>query len=224
MPAGLQVFNAGGSVQVDQDYRNYHLYEVRQFYCPNSFSGVYTGWGWMDVVGGRADDLIGFMGTGAVYFFAGDYGSFRRYQILKQNGPGYVTVLIFRQGIATGPVNAGLQVFKADGTIAFDSSRPYMRVLDFLYNQGLDRTYAGRTVGIIQLMNAYGVQESPLGDPTAPRGYVSLFNTMTFGTNGSQAMVTYYTYDQIMSQDPQGYESNGSLYYAAMVVDMTGMV
>lgn len=189
MPAGLQVFNDSGTIQVDQDYISFSmsakgtLSMARDPDLHPQFMAI----GQVTVAG--ANPIIAFLPpTGGLigvnllsrrqvgnqftfYFRAKTGGSFNLdYWIFDSAGYG-----------VGGGQNFGLQIFKADGTIAFDSGTKPIRiagVIDLVATNsaasGSVAIPAGKTYAIVQGSFALGFTQTFDGWQTDQEGQIEL--------------------------------------------------
>jgi hypothetical protein len=137
MTAGFQSFNDGNTVQIDQDYAGFALRQkgsVNMIYDtdphPNPMRiGSVT-------VTGAQNPIVAFNGPAAIAMHGVQVsGSTRTFQFRAQSSSDFtMNYWVFDnaavgQGINTG---FGLQVFKADGTLAWDSNMKTLRVVDVI--------------------------------------------------------------------------------------------
>jgi hypothetical protein len=128
MPAGFQIINDSGVVQVDQDFKNYALYSKTTISSwSNSWnsgtgSSVYSASVSVPASGSYVVALV----TDSTSYAAVMYGStIMAYR--STSGFPSVTAYVFAAPGASG-ATSGLQVFDAAGEVAFDAALKYMRV------------------------------------------------------------------------------------------------
>lgn len=178
MPAGLQVFNDSGTIQVDQDYVSFSL--SAKGVCSMTldpalhpqpmYIGSVTVAGQNPIIafrppvqstpGGPAVNLLSRQQSGNQFTF-----HFRA----KHNQPFSLEYWVFDSagyGIGGG-MNFGLQIFKADGTIAFDSGTKPIRVVGVIdlvatnsASAGAVAVPTGKTYAIVQGSFALGFTQT----------------------------------------------------------------
>lgn len=153
MPAGLQVFNDTGIVQIDQDWLNFALVEKGSVSLDTSLGG---GWGnayyGEFTRSGLINPVVAFRANGdqAVSILNSVVsGANRTFRFVGLGGE-TVTWYLFDSVDVTGVTdNYGLEVFRADGARAFHSSVPCMRVAGQATGASLSLP-AGRDYAVVQ--------------------------------------------------------------------------
>ena len=152
MPAGLQVFNDSGIVQIDGTYSNLQLtakgtastsmQNLSYFTQANGtfrYNTPYT--------------TVSFTGNTPVFAVSGDStvsvvstsvsGSVWTVGIITPNGPASFEWYVFDEASSSGG-NYGLQVFNDSGVLVFDSSNKYFRQIGYVF--GVVPTYSANNV------------------------------------------------------------------------------
>ena len=213
MPVGLQSIGDHGAVQIDQDYRNYHLSQVKE---------VWVGSGSATVdFGGLVAPLIGIYDSGDGACFrtitrTGDYGLFRVFR----KSPGTVKIVVFDL-IPPTNTGCGLQVFDGSGSLVFDSGAKYMRVLDHRGEQGTFGYGVGK-VAVIPF-SQYMRSDFLPWPPSPNTHYNILVQASYFAASGNVVTVSEATisnHPEVYFMDRPAYETfNHQLGY--LVVDIT---
>ena len=156
MPAGMQIWNNGSFIQIDDTYSNYALYSKASVAAssagPTRFFGYYVD------VSVPAAAMVAFASIYAVCLeriVTSGSTKIYRYRSATANAP--ITVYIFLPASQMGPVgNVGFECFKADGTLSFSTGYEYMRVVQYdfaeIYESSLGTVGlpGGRTYAIVQ--------------------------------------------------------------------------
>jgi hypothetical protein len=129
MPAGFQIINDGGVVQVDQDFKNYALFSKTTIssWPSNWNSGtgasVYSASVSVPASGSYVIALVTDSTSYASVMYGGTVMAYR-----STSGLPSVTAYVFAAPGASG-ASSGLQVFDAAGQVVFDAALKYMRVV-----------------------------------------------------------------------------------------------
>lgn len=128
MPAGFQIINDSGVVQVDQDYKNYALYSKTTITSWSSSWNSGTGGTVFSAAvpippsGSYVIALITSGASSASVMYGGTV------MATAPSGTPTVTAYVFAAPTASGSTS-GVQVFDASGGVVFDSALKYMRVV-----------------------------------------------------------------------------------------------
>ncbi|WCD83007.1 hypothetical protein [Pseudomonas sp. TUM22785] len=121
MLAGIEIVNDWGTTQITEAYANFVLtgkYEV----------AISTYVGYLSVRG--TNPILAFRGGGRCCVTAFTLDGDTHHFTFRCNVSGTVTVYVFDSPSPYQPTGReGLQVFKADGSLGYDSSFPYMKIL-----------------------------------------------------------------------------------------------
>lgn len=142
MAYGIQFINTSGSVQVDQDYRNYTLIAKT----------TYTSGGTITLPASLSNIVIALRCSGETWIR--NYNSTNN-TIGVFGGSGGFTLYYFAPTVATTTSGYGIAVFNASSQICFSSSEKYMKVVavtkvsDILSTSTANNifTYSGLTTG-----------------------------------------------------------------------------
>lgn len=126
MPAGLQIINDNGVVQIDENYKNLEFKGKYDVYIPD-----YNQTGYLNTPG-YASEVVAIGDTGddnvMLWSKTGAPGGYE-YQLRKtNNGPRTIPVYVFGEPAAPAASGVGLQVFNGSGQLTYDSQRKYMKV------------------------------------------------------------------------------------------------
>lgn len=155
MPAGLQVIGSHGIIQVDENFSNL------AYRGSGSFSGSLTLSGLnFPVLAFRPGNV---QGTSISRIVAGGGGNFTWHFTGSGSGNYWLFDIPEQSG------SFGLQVFRADGSLAFDSGRRYMKVVSGFYdfgnhNSGTNNTGASDS-GSVAIVQAAPPNWRTGGDP-----------------------------------------------------------
>lgn len=175
MPSGLQVFNENGGFIIDGTYMNLCLAkkETKSSQPQGNFNQISFSYLASDpteippVLAISCDKRV--IISGPVVSAGGQYD----WLVISYAGPATATGYIFRGPPATGG-NHGMQVFNDSGALVFDSTFPYMRIIDLIYDPPSNSEPAPRTKtypGIVQIaffQNTFAVEQSCFQFPDTP--------------------------------------------------------
>jgi hypothetical protein len=142
MALGLFAKGDSGAVQIDENYHNLSLIQKSTVATTANLPGSSTGISYYDLIVPNcvAPVLALTCALAATYLISDISGSTYTFRILVGNpdraantAGTAVTYYLFDAPLAGGS-GFGLKVFKADGSIAFNSNYPPMRVVDFWPN------------------------------------------------------------------------------------------
>lgn len=223
MPAGFQAINQDNFVQIDQDYRNYLLFDTLTVNCTTpTRSAYYTD---VDLPYG-VDAFIAYLDSDyACHSVVSVNGSTVRYRFFKLGSPGLVKIAVFRISPPAGS-QYGMQVFDASGALVFDALMPYMRIIEFLQGPnatGVNKNY-GRRVAVAQARREWLAREAPLGQGT-PDQWTYVYDSMFASAANGIVRTTYANIDVIGPYSGMQYNGvdGGSNYAAYLVLDFTGL-
>lgn len=147
MTAGIQIFNDSGTVQFDQDYTNLALK------TKGTFTIGSPGYTTVQVANCKTPLVAVILaGSFAVFQWFSADGTTLNFSVSGTVGAA-VTYYVFDQPGA--PANYGLVVYRADGSVAFDATKQYARIVgvlagtSFTDNAGTYSYPAGRTYALI---------------------------------------------------------------------------
>lgn len=118
MANGIEIINQNNHIQISSNYQNFALKEVK-----------------------RKLNRTDFLHSGAFFAIKPDISTAENYNICsaysnKDHNFGNATAYVFDQANnVTSNSNVGLQIFKDNGEIAFDSNLRYMKVIDSSFKQ-----------------------------------------------------------------------------------------
>lgn len=145
MPAGIQILNTTGSVQVDETYSNFYLTAKGSVTIADITiaSGASTR-GAMVTVNGSSP-LLAWRGAPATVQYVSRIGNSWTYTLLSSAANGTaVHWYAFDSCENYAPsVGHGLQVFRADGKLAFDSTALFLRPKQLITRSVLGGSYGG---------------------------------------------------------------------------------
>jgi hypothetical protein len=223
MTAGFQAINQNNFVQIDQDYKNYLLYETRTINCTTPTRNAY----YTDVdLAYGVDAFIAYVDSDyACHSVVSVSGNTVRYRFFKLGSAGAITIVVFR--VSPPAISQfGLQVFDASGALVFDALMPYMRILDFIQGpniSGLNNNY-GRRVAVAQGRRIWVAREAPLGQGTTDQ-WTYVYDSMFASASGGIVRTTYGNIDVIGPYTGMQYNGvdGGSDYGAYLVLDFSGL-
>jgi hypothetical protein len=219
--AGIQVWNQNDFLQIDQNYKNYLMYETRAISCNTQVSNAcYAD---VDLPYG-VDAFIGYVDSDfACHSVLSVSGSTVRYRFFKIGGPGTINIVVFRVSPPSGSTY-GMQVFNAAGELVFDALMPYMRIVDFIQGEnvaGVNFDY-GRRVAVVQARRQWRAREGPIGS-SPPFQWLYTYDSTFASASGGVVRTTYANIQVIgPNPDPQyNMFEGGSDYGAYLVLDFT---
>lgn len=137
--AGLTVYNDSSTIQIDSTFMNYGLvskgvltFQIPDASVPSPTPPKITVTGRNPLIAYRSDITVSPVRSKSGNSFVFEFQVFS-----KSVQPQTKTIEYFIYDEPVGQGTYGLQVFDANGKLVFDSSRPYMKVLDVI-----DRTAA----------------------------------------------------------------------------------
>ena len=230
MTTGIQVYNDYGSILVDENYSNLAVRQkgsatissygyITTFKVPNCTSpmvavqasnGLANASTWLDSDGTTLNVYIG-----------GDPGT-------------AVTWWVF--DVPINPASYGLVIYKSDGSLAFDATKQYIRIVDVVSGSDFPtppytKSYpSGRSYGFVTLKAGYWrwIHSNP--DSGAPDNGNTLGWVVTTQTKGTRAKfsgqtvtVDYWT-ESTSVPGPKGVNlnANNSPQWKYAIVDVTG--
>lgn len=167
MPAGLEVHNDSNVLTIDSTFQNISIVSSGSVFCNVIDRNTYTG---LVVVSGK-NPILGFISSiGVSCILVGRSGASHTYRVyLDSEAAATVNYWVFDTPDAGSGSNFGLQVFNGAGELCFDAARRYLRVLGFFNQQalpgeGVDVTFAGKTIMSLPLTLGYWYTATPLPD------------------------------------------------------------
>ncbi|MBV6853746.1 hypothetical protein P2C08_14090 [Xanthomonas perforans] len=221
MPAGLQIINSNGFIQIDETYRNLHFKR----------KGTATTNVVAPGVAGNSSVQIQISDVNAMMLIAVRCSSLVSMTSYNINGSTVTVGLVVNARVGatvdwyafdTAPQAAaatyGLQVFNASGQIVFDSAHSPMRVVDTYQvngSAGNTRTYpAGRSYAAVFSPGIYVVPVN--AGPEGSNGYAVNLPGVRIGSSSGDVTVAPF---QI--QGSSGSSFNQTLPSNVMVIDVT---
>lgn len=185
MPAGLQVINSNGFVQIDENFRNLVFKE----------KGTFSGSPYTFTKSGLISPVLAFRSTGptgvGLDYISRGAGGAHTWHALDPgfNGDWW----LFDVPTDLGG-NVGLQVFTAAGNLAFDSNRKYMKPYpNGQIAYGLHTT-SSDPLGVFEPTGTFGwVFSTPPWYRTGGDIDTHVFRRYNLGLNGSEEYVSYQT-------------------------------
>lgn len=173
MEAGLQIFNDDSFIQLDSNYKNLEFKSKGTFSIAasdGSSGGSNISFTNVSFVG--VQPIIALNCANPCYAsFVSRSGNTWTFQIY--NGSNFAITgeyFFFDEPAATSSGKLGLQIFKEDGTLGYDSNKSYMRVLEYLSTTGssadVTKSYPGKKVAFS--MSDFGYRMVVTASPTDP--------------------------------------------------------
>ncbi len=148
MPTGLKIYNDSGIKQIDENFKNFVLVKAGSVTCSTSqSSGGVTKYYASISLTNAVNPLIALKCSdsyGICPYFASISGTTWTFIIFTRNSGVTVNYWIFDE-IASVTETAGLTIFKADGSVAYHSSKYPLRIVG-----GLGAYTSGRSYAVIQ--------------------------------------------------------------------------
>lgn len=126
MPAGIQVINTAGTITIDENYQNLALRASGGMYFTENGSQTAT----FNYGLSLRKPLCALRVTGAPAGVASCW-TFNGTTNVKITGIAGASVTWYVFDVPYAVSNAGLQIFRGDGTLCFDSGNKYARVVDY---------------------------------------------------------------------------------------------
>lgn len=173
MQAGLQIYNDDSFIQLDADYKNLEFKSKGTFSL--AASDLANGGSTISTVN------VSFVGVQPVIAlncadlcyasFVSRSGSTWTFQIYNGNNFSITgEYFFFDEPAATSSGKLGLQIFKEDGTLGYDSNKSYMKVLEYISTSGASadttKSYPGKKVAFS--MSDFGYRMVVAPSPTDP--------------------------------------------------------
>lgn len=184
MPAGLQIFNTSGTIQIDETYQNYMLDLKSSIAAYNITSESIFG---VEIITASVSDLVAVrcdsrIGLHAIYAS----GSGLRYVFAVEGSPGTNVIFYrFRLGIGSGS-NYGLQVFNGSGQLVFDALQPSCRIHTVLNNPNYENYFGNQVYDTSKTFaiafgawaGTLGIDIEDTGTPGPIRYLITFWKTM----------------------------------------------
>jgi len=230
MTAGLQVFNTSNFIQVDQDYTNLCLTN-KGVSTTSAQAGGYVG-SYFDIVVPQNK----FMAVKCLYPIALEStiisGTSRIYRYRLPSAPAGTQVNTYEFGPFDGvsAANYGLEIFKSDGSLAFSSSKNYMRVqavmgvndyaeiLGQVYQLPEGKTYAVMLSSSAGYFNTIALENGTGWDVESNRDQA----VVTLSSSSySVSQMTTYAFNSYTSGSPEE-RGTGTFRLDFLILDVTG--
>lgn len=158
MGTGLEILNDAGIIQVDSTFQNLSFVYTSSVLCNIGHLNCKTGY--VNVTG--KNPILGFQsGIGVTYIVTGKSGNVYTFRIyLDVDVDTTVTYWVFDSQDSSPAESFGLQVYNSSGLLCFDSSRKYLRVLQY-FNGGTGNTFPGKSVIAFPCTFSYSVNWTP---------------------------------------------------------------
>ena len=220
MPAGFQVFNDYNVIQIDADYRNYHLVRAGQF---NTGSGDFANINMAGLTQNAIWALIPQSYPGMSPHTGGFWNGQKWFQYWFANTISAVNVqyYIFDLVNPIGGTRSGLEVYDAAGRLVFDSSGMSMRVAGTFWsasggNDNVINIPSGKNYALTPLQGGRWEQDDGVGGDFEAR-------SSYFYKEGQKFKFwQYYVTDPIGGGPDSPYDWGMTEMYG-LIVDVTGM-
>lgn len=133
MPAGLQIYNDAGFIQIDDSYKNCAFISKGTATTDLDIDSTEPTSGVILSFTGRTNPMIAFRSSNLLScIYLNKSGNTYNWYVYVNAPLGTTfTWYLFDDPVASG-VNSGLQVFTASGVLTFESGQRYARVIDFI--------------------------------------------------------------------------------------------
>lgn len=183
MPAGIEIYTAQGTRQIDQHYKNYFLLRIVNVACTSpTFSN--SNRAWTGSTAYNSGEVVALRSPSSCAYIRTNNG---HVVVVTNGGQGAVVTLYFFGPLTISDATSGLQVFHPDTQqLVFCASKKPLRLAgiasgygEFLYTQG--RTYA-----VVMLQQYYLYRHVVFNNPPQPylRQWTAERSMIRVGPNG----------------------------------------
>lgn len=188
--SGFRAWNDDGLCQIDSDYSNLGLIKKTKVTCNALVSGSFQNGRYRGTTTVTCDEAIVVACRNPIennpFFVANVSQSGNQWTILVEGGLNQVIeVYIFGPPLHTAG-KSGLNIYKADGTLAFTSEHPYMKIaevhnLDGKYPEYYYRGLPTSTYAITQVMPVQFASRIQVGPMPTSALFVPFYNAISTG-------------------------------------------
>lgn len=235
MPAGLQVINDAGTIQIDSTWANYVLVDVQtivsvqdaQLTSGAFFRGsIYTGSQGSDLVFAYCASTFSYVGESYI-------NSVRRVGVATRDIAGIpVTFYTYRKQQPTGST-FGMQVFDETGTLTFDAASNFARIVQYIppaqmYGSGFFSLPPGRKYAIcVPSFCGRGRQETVFNPGAGPDYFINFYRDAPLITLSSSSVAIGGLEQYLFFQIPSGSSGATRVYIGnwtpGIIADITGL-
>lgn len=229
MPAGLQIFNTAGTIQIDENYQNYMLLTKGSLVSASLLDDAGLPINGVQVFTSSVTEFVAVRGSDRVALHSIlPSGAGLRYLFAAPAG---VTVTYYRYALGVNSAQPyGLQVFNAAGALVFDAMCPSMRIETILSGPDYAAFFGDWVWNTSkQYAVAYGAWSGSTGMDITPVGNQILIEywrsapSATIITGGLRFSLNsrYWTRSQFVTSPPASPAYKFGKFQA-LIVDVTG--